>query len=103
VPLNPEHPWVTLTAPATGQTLQLIFTLHGKQIKRTTETKDYEKAQTYAKKLSDILVGKLFDDPPAETPDIVLKMLSAPFRKCGNTAGLKMQFSSHRFSSIHSI
>jgi hypothetical protein len=29
--------------------------------------------------------------------------MSGPFRNCGKSAGLKMQFSSHRFSSIHSI
>ncbi len=70
-----DHPLVTIVQPSRAAAYQLVFRRDGKQAKRGTGTTDLEAARELARRLSAILIGKLFNNPPPDSPQVVLDML----------------------------
>ena len=73
--LNSDHPGVTLEQLQLGAKYKLHFRFQGRKTCRGSGTNNLEIARGYARKISEILRGNLFGNPPAGTPSEVLKML----------------------------
>ncbi len=70
------YPLVSLRIDHAGEVIKIVFKdRSGKTRTPSSLTRDSEAAKKLAEKLSFVLVNKLFDDPPADTPKIILDWL----------------------------